>query len=256
MAYIGRALVQGNYVKLDDLQSQFDGSTTTFNLKSGGAAYTPGSANTLLVSLGGVIQEPIEAFTVTNDQITFTTAPTAGTDIFIVALGAAVSIGTPADGSVTGAKLSTPFNYVGVISATSFNSVGVNTAQAGLQVGALASIGATISASGNATFAGVVTATSFSGNATGLSGTPNITVGILTATSAIVGSAVTINASGINAAAGVGTFNTLKVGTGVTISAGVITATNSITIGSTDVLTAISAKASTGKAIAMAIVFG
>jgi len=37
---------------------------------------------------------------------------------------------------------------------------------------------------------------------------------------------------------------------------GVVTATSSITIGSTDVLTAISAKASTGKAIAMAIVFG
>jgi len=157
MAYIGRALVQGNYIKLDDLSSQFNGSTSTFSLKSGGAAYTPGSANTLLVSLGGVIQEPIEAFTVTNDQITFTNAPTAGTDVFIVALGAAVSIGTPADGSVTGAKLSTPFNYVGVISATSFNSVGVNTAQAGFEVGALASIGATISASGNATFAGIVT---------------------------------------------------------------------------------------------------
>ena len=56
MAYIGRQLTQGNFIKLDDLQSQFDGSKTTFNLTTGGSAYTPGSANALLVSLGGVIQ--------------------------------------------------------------------------------------------------------------------------------------------------------------------------------------------------------
>lgn len=124
MPYIGRDLTQGNYIKLDDLSSQFNGTTSTFTLRSGGASFRPGSANGLLVSLGGVIQEPIEAFTVTNDQITFTNAPTAGTDVFIVALGAAVSIGVPADGSVTGSKLSTPFNYVGVLSATSFTGDG------------------------------------------------------------------------------------------------------------------------------------
>jgi len=73
----------------------------------------------------------------------------------------------------------------------------------------------------------------------------NLVVGVVTATTF---------SGQVNA--GVGTFTTLKVGTGVTISAGIITATSSITIGSTDVLTAISAKASTGKAIAMAIVFG
>jgi len=37
MAYIGRGLDKGNYLKLDDLQSQFNGSTTTFNLTSGGS---------------------------------------------------------------------------------------------------------------------------------------------------------------------------------------------------------------------------
>ena len=54
---------------------------------------------------------------------------------------------------------------------------------------------------------------------------------------------------------GITTTDTLKVGTGVTISAGIVTATN-VSIGGTDVLTAINAKASTGKAIAMAMVFG
>ena len=115
MAYIGRALVQGNYIKLDDLQSQFDGTKTTFNLTSGCASYTPGSANTLLVSLGGVIQEAITAFTVTNDQITFSNPPTADANIFNIALGSAVSIGTPADGTVNASKLNGNFgNYSGI----------------------------------------------------------------------------------------------------------------------------------------------
>jgi len=85
----------------------------------------------------------------------------------------------------------------------------------------------------------------------------NLVVGVVTATtfSGGVGTITTLNGTNLNYT-GVGTFSTLKVGTGVTISAGVITATSSITIGSTDVLTAINAKASTGKAIAMAIVFG
>ena len=45
-----------------------------------------------------------------------------------------------------------------------------------------AGIGATITGSGDAVFAGVCTASSFSGAATGLSGTPNITVGFTTVT--------------------------------------------------------------------------
>ena len=92
---------------------------------------------------------------------------------------------------------------------------------------------------------GIVSATSFSGDGSGLtgissvsfattsfglSGTPNITVGVITAT-------------------------TLKVGTGVTINAGIISASDFIDDG-TNLLTAINTKASTGKAIAMAMVFG
>ena len=127
MPYIGRDLTQGNYIKIDDLQSSFNGNTKTFNLTTGGNAFTPGSANALLVSLGGVIQEPIESYTVTNDQITFSNPPTASTSIFIIALGAAVSIGTPAEGTVTATKLADPFGtysgvggftLTGIISAT------------------------------------------------------------------------------------------------------------------------------------------
>ena len=86
MPYIGRGLVQGNYVKLDDLQSQFDGSKTTFTLTSGGQSYKPGSANTLLVSLGGVIQEAVSAYQIVEDQITFASAPQSGANFFCVVL--------------------------------------------------------------------------------------------------------------------------------------------------------------------------
>ena len=61
MAYLGRGLNSGNYLKLDDISSGFNGSATTFNLTSGGSAHYPGSAFSILVSLGGVIQEPESA---------------------------------------------------------------------------------------------------------------------------------------------------------------------------------------------------
>ena len=133
MPYIGRQLTQGNFIKLDDLQSQFDGSKTTFNLTTGGKSFKPGSANALLISLGGVIQEVGSAFTVNNDQITFSNPPTADANIFIIALGNSVTIGTPADGTVTASKLSAGFGEYsgigtiimsGIVSATSVRGDG------------------------------------------------------------------------------------------------------------------------------------
>ena len=75
MAYLGRGLDRGNYLKLDDLASQFDGSTVTFNLTSGGQAFFPGSAFSILVSLAGIIQEPESAYIITNNTITFASPP-------------------------------------------------------------------------------------------------------------------------------------------------------------------------------------
>ena len=133
MPYIGRKLTQGNFIKLDDLQSQFNGTTTTFSLTAGGQAYKPGSSNALLVSLGGVIQEAGSAFTLNNDEITFSNPPTADANIFIIALGNSVSIGVPADKAVTAAKLSDNLGEYsgigtiivsGIVSATSLRGDG------------------------------------------------------------------------------------------------------------------------------------
>ena len=86
MGLIGRQPSSGAFLKLDDIASQFDGSTSTFNLSLGGQAFFAGNPYTLLVSLGGVIQEPIAAFTINQNQINFASAPAAGADFFIVVL--------------------------------------------------------------------------------------------------------------------------------------------------------------------------
>ena len=83
MPYIGRDLNRGNYLKLDDISSSFNSSTKTFNLTVGGSAFKPGSAFSILVSVGGVIQEPEAAYQVNNSEITFANAPTAQDSFFL-----------------------------------------------------------------------------------------------------------------------------------------------------------------------------
>lgn len=125
MAYLGRALTAGNYLKLDDLSSQFNGTQKTFNLTSGGQAFYPGSAFSILVSLGGVIQEPESAYQINQSQITFAVAPQVSDDFFCIALGVALGVGVPADGSVTYAKLAPSARGVGIQSGGVDIGIGV-----------------------------------------------------------------------------------------------------------------------------------
>ena len=69
MALIGRNTVTGNFVKCSTLTP--DGSTTTFTLTNAttGDNVYPGSQNSLLVSVSGVIQAPGDAFTINNNTI-------------------------------------------------------------------------------------------------------------------------------------------------------------------------------------------
>ena len=131
MPYLGRELTSGNYLKLDDISSQFNGSTTTFQLKSGGSDFFPGSSFSLLVSVAGVIQEADSAYQINNNEITFATAPGASDDAFIIVLGLALGIGVPGDGTVgltqlnDSAKLGITTNGVSVGSAvTTINFAG------------------------------------------------------------------------------------------------------------------------------------
>ena len=111
MPYIGKEPEHGNYQRLDPLRDSnnddFDGSIRTFFLKADSVKVYPTSPSTMIISLGGVIQEPNTSYTVTGNQITFTTPPVANTAFWGISLGDVLDIGTPSDKSVTSAKLAT-----------------------------------------------------------------------------------------------------------------------------------------------------
>ena len=66
--------------KLDSIASSFNGSTKTFNLTNGGTAVNAHSAESVLISVAGVVKEPSTDYTVdvAAGTITFTSAPTNG----------------------------------------------------------------------------------------------------------------------------------------------------------------------------------
>ena len=84
MAYIGAKPVNGFFAK-QDLTT--DGSTTTFALD-----FTISSTSSIIVSVGGVIQEPDTAYTLSggNTSIVFSEAPSATADTYIHYLGQAI----------------------------------------------------------------------------------------------------------------------------------------------------------------------
>jgi hypothetical protein len=109
VAYVGNQPARGQWRKLSDISSAFDGVITTFttSVPPGTSQYfvTAGSASQLLISLGGVIQEPDVDYTVSTNSVTFTTPPTSGLSFFGVLCGDALNAGVPSDGSVTTSKL-------------------------------------------------------------------------------------------------------------------------------------------------------
>ena len=84
MAYIGAKPVNGFFAKQDITT---DGSTTTFTLD-----FTVSSTSSIIVSVGGVIQEPDTAYTLSggNTSIVFSEAPASTADTYIHYLGQAI----------------------------------------------------------------------------------------------------------------------------------------------------------------------
>ena len=103
MPFIGQEPLTGAYHVLDTITAS---ATATYNLQLNSGAFSPATANQLLVSLNGVIQKPGSSFTISGSQITFSSALTSADSIdFIIALGDVLSVGTPTDGSVATAKI-------------------------------------------------------------------------------------------------------------------------------------------------------
>ena len=110
MSYIGRGLETGSMRQLDDISSSFDGSTTGFTMQINSVNVNQsvvGDVNQLVLSLGGVIQEPGTDFTVSGSTLTFTTAPAANTNFFCIIYGGGGGFATPGDLTVTAGKLAT-----------------------------------------------------------------------------------------------------------------------------------------------------
>ncbi len=106
--YIGNAPAQGEFKKLDSIASLFDGVTSLFALKFNGSSVQVGDANQLLVSVNGVVQEPLVSYTLGNggSQIQFIAVPPIGSTCFITMFGAVGGVAnTITDNSVTSAKL-------------------------------------------------------------------------------------------------------------------------------------------------------
>ena len=111
MPYLGNNLRSNtDYKTIDDISSSFNGSTTSFSLLVGGSAPTPFPKyeTQLLISVGGVIQEPDSSgstgFQLSGTNIVFSSAPASGEAFFGVILASADYLnagGTFPDGTVS-----------------------------------------------------------------------------------------------------------------------------------------------------------
>ena len=107
-----------NIREIDDISGDFDGSDTTFTLKVAGVNVEPANVQQLIISVGGVMQNAGQDFTLSGSTLTFTTAPSASLTFFGVLLGTALSLNTVADASVGSASLKTEDFTIGGSSNT------------------------------------------------------------------------------------------------------------------------------------------
>jgi hypothetical protein len=107
MAYLGSQPAVGNFVKLDDISTSFNGNTSTFNTTVSGQAYTVSNPYATLCVLGGELKNPGIDYYFQNATIVFATAPLSVYlgNTFVIALGDILTSGEPSDGTITNAKL-------------------------------------------------------------------------------------------------------------------------------------------------------
>jgi hypothetical protein len=112
MAYVGQQPVVGRYILLDQISGGFNGTASGFTMTAGGQGVIPGLAQNVLLSLGGVIQQPGVDYLVSGSGLTFTTPPVSGTTFFATVLGDVQAVGTPSDGTVIPASIATTGTFV------------------------------------------------------------------------------------------------------------------------------------------------
>ena len=103
MAYIGRGIEQFSEIEVLD-NITFTNSAGPYNITKSSVAFTPVTANSLLIEVDGVLQAP-SSYTISGSTITFgASMASSSTMNSILHLGIGL-ISTPADGTVSTAKL-------------------------------------------------------------------------------------------------------------------------------------------------------
>jgi len=103
MAYIGRDISNlSDRAVLDNITAS---ATATYNLLLNGVAFVPSSAESLTVSLNGVIQRPQSSYTVNNATIVFDSALTSSDSIDFIIAERAITLTTVGTGTITPDKL-------------------------------------------------------------------------------------------------------------------------------------------------------
>ena len=157
-----------NIKRIDDISSSFNGILTSFALTSNSSTVTPTNNQSLVVNLGGVIQDPTDDYTITNNNIVFSTAPVSGLSFSAILLGTSYS------------AVSQTSEYASVSGIATYAS------NAGIATYA--------STAGIATYASTAGISTVAEN---LTNSPNIIVGSVTADSVSIGSSIQMGNIGI-----------------------------------------------------------
>ena len=143
MSYIGNNLESlGNRSILS-----LSGSTpaTAYTLQKNSVNFSTVAEN-LIVVHQGVIQQPIEAYTVNGSTITFSES-VAKADVFILSMGEAVTLGEVSDGVITASKLHSNFY---VENPTAFADLTISASKNSVIAGPI-SVSGTLTVGSNAT---------------------------------------------------------------------------------------------------------
>lgn len=160
-----------NIKRIDDISSSFNGILTSFALTSNSSTVTPTNNQSLVVNLGGVIQDPTDDYTITNNNIVFSTAPVSGLSFSAILLGTSYSVVSQTSEYASVAGIATYASNAGIAThATYASNAGIST---------------------YASTAGISTV------AENLTNSPNIIVGSVTADSVSIGSSIQMGNVGI-----------------------------------------------------------
>ena len=107
MAYIGSQPAVGNFVKLDDISTSFNGALSTFNTTVSGVAYTVSNPYATIFVGGGNVKQPGIDYNFSGTTIVFSSAPPSAWlgSSWTIVFGDVLASGLPSDGTITNAKL-------------------------------------------------------------------------------------------------------------------------------------------------------